>query len=327
MQIYSHSYGQGQCIEAHSCAFASYRFEDSDQCATLLVAANRQKNSSWKLHIIELGPIPSGNNAHKPIHHPLSAHTRHADAAAVEFGQTVDIPTHILLESQVGLIYLLSKYGSFYICDLETGVPLFYDQLVNWTDGYPLFSFAYHAETDCLVAITKSGQVLSIKVSLGALMKTCRDNAKVGQKVLDRLHTRLRQLNRLNSDPLAESVESSQELLLNGSHYNSVTSYDSAHSSASTASSSASFPRKPVTYHFGQMRPSSTNGDGADCDSLSSTYQSSSESSKTTRTPHPPTKAKPNTSTPYDHQHHHHPLPEPPFDGDTEEDAEQITRL
>lgn len=259
IQIYSHSYGQSQCIESHSCAFASYQFDDSEHCSTLLITAKRQKDSSWKLHIIELGPIPNGNLTHKSINQILTAHTERYGANVR--GQTEDIPTQIVCDNQIGLIYLLSKYGSFYICDLQTGVPLYYDSISDWTDGQAIFSFAYDSTTDSLVAICRNGQVLTIQLSLTALIRDS-DTWKA-PKAWERIGNKLKQvkgivLNRVNGD------ESHHD-----SHYLSVNSFDSSGST----NSSASLIIKPNTYHFGQRTPED------DYSSIGSFYQSQTDKS------------------------------------------------
>lgn len=277
-QIYSHSYRKSQCIDAHSCIFTAYQFEDSDQRSTLLVAAIRQKNRTWKLHIIELGPIPSGNISHKPIHHMLNAHNTIRSSSEAFVGpkvagqQTEDIPTHIVADSEVGLVYLLSKYGSFYICDLETGAPLYFENITGATDGAPIFTLTAHPATESLVAVSRSGQVLSIAVSLPALLRTSTETAKVGQKVLDRIRARLRRMKRLDEpeDDEASSCQLSEEGLdctstgtseasrehhqhlvnghnnsINNNGYNSIDSAHSSTASSSASTTSSSFCHRP----------------------------------------------------------------------------------
>ena len=219
-----------------------------------MVTLKRQKEHTWKLQILELGPIPVGNLSHKPISQLLCSHTKRIAIIAGENYQTEDIPTHILCDNKIGLIYLLSKYGSFYICDLETGVPLYYE-LVDCIDGCALFSIAFDPATDSLIAVSRSGQVLLIQVSLSLLIHE-RSNPKVAPKVWERINCKLQEVKGINVEDISESNH-------HQSHYLSVNSYDSQ--STSNSSESTSLSNKPVTYHFGQTLP---NGEYSSLDSL-----------------------------------------------------------
>lgn len=327
VQIYSHSYRKSQCIDAHSAIFTAYQFDDSEQRSTLLVAAIRQKNRTWKLHIIELGPIPGGNISHKPIHHMLNAHNSpRANLELLVNGNgnpnnghpTEDIPTHIVADSEVGLVYLLSKYGSLYICDLETGAPLFFEHLksVMGSEGggdlAPIFSLRADAATESLVAVSRGGQVISIAVSLPALLRQAADNAKVGQKVLERIRGRLRRLKRLKDEDGEQQEET--VVMVNGDKEGSLTAGDSAYT-GSTQSELAARDEMQQQQQQQQNLNNGHNGNGGsssngynsiDSAHSSTTATSSSTTSSATsyRRHRPPVKPKPPKTKPKPERYH-----------------------
>ncbi len=328
MQIYSHSYRKSQCIDAHSAIFTAYQFDDSEQRSTLLVAAIRQKNRTWKLHIIELGPIPGGNISHKPIHHMLNAHNSpRANLELLVNGNgsgnggghpTEDIPTHIVADSEVGLVYLLSKYGSLYICDLETGAPLFFEHLksVMGSEGggdlAPIFSLRADAATESLVAVSRGGQVISIAVSLPALLRQAADNAKVGQKVLERIRGRLRRLKRLKDEDGEQQEET--VVMVNGDKEDNLTTGDSAYT-GSTQSELAAPDDMQQQQQQNLNNGHNNNGNGGsssngynsiDSAHSSTTATSSSTTSSATsfRRHRPPVKPKPPKTKPKPERYH-----------------------
>lgn len=327
VQIYSHSYRKSQCIDAHSAIFTAYQFDDSEQRSTLLVAAIRQKNRTWKLHIIELGPIPGGNISHKPIHHMLNAHNSpRANLELLVNGNgnpnnghpTEDIPTHIVADSEVGLVYLLSKYGSLYICDLETGAPLFFEHLksVMGSEGggdlAPIFSLRADAATESLVAVSRGGQVISIAVSLPALLRQAADNAKVGQKVLERIRGRLRRLKRLKDEDGEQQEET--VVMVNGDKEDNLTAGDSAYT-GSTQSELAAPDDMQQQQQQNLNNGHNNNGNGGsssngynsiDSAHSSTTATSSSTTSSATsyRRHRPPVKPKPPKTKPKPERYH-----------------------
>lgn len=212
MQIYSHAYGQSQCIDAHSATFTAYRFEDSDRESTLLIAAGRERDGSWKLHIIELGPIPTGNRNHRAKTITLTLHKQQqqrrdsqesknsskgsssSSSSSCPPGLFDDVPTNIACDARLGVVYVLSKYGSFYVCDLETGVALHYERLgPSFTHDSALFAFAYDASGQTLIAITRAGRVVAIDINFEQLIDTSQAGGRqtVNAKVIERIGRRL----------------------------------------------------------------------------------------------------------------------------------------
>lgn len=190
--MYSHSYNQSQCIDAHCCTFTSYKFEDCDHESTLLIAANREKDNQWKLHIIELGPLPNGNLNHrsKTIHlmnHRIQNQNEENDSKFI----FDDIPTNLACDNRIGLIYLISKYGYFYICDLETGTALHYDTIESkLTENSALFSFCYDAKSNSLVVISRSGIVFKLEICFSQLLNNCSQRIvqpKICQRITNKL--------------------------------------------------------------------------------------------------------------------------------------------
>lgn len=209
MQIYSQAYGQSQCFDAHSATFAAYHFDDSDRESTLLIAAGRERDGSWKLHIIELGPIPTGNRNHRAKTITLTLHKRQqrrdsqeskssskdsSSSSSSPPGLFDDVPTNIACDARLGVIYVLSKYGSFYVCDLETGVALHYEKLgPSFTHDSAMFAFAYDASSQTLIAITRAGRVVAIDINFEQLIADTKAGGKqtINAKVIERINRRL----------------------------------------------------------------------------------------------------------------------------------------
>ncbi|KAH9426373.1 hypothetical protein DERP_010941 [Dermatophagoides pteronyssinus] len=232
VQIYSKSYGLSQCIDAHVATFVGYRFEGSANDSILLIACKRDTIHLWKLYIIELSAMANPNSHYKnrPIksqhlmlhgfqrtmnfshnhNHeqeqekcPNETTSTQSSSSTTSSNQTSihfdDIPTHIVCDNYIGLIFIVSKYGSIYICDLETGIPLYYDTLTQFTENLAIFSISYDSKNSCLLAICRNGRVLVIKILLKKLLEHKKLQSNIRNRISQRVHCR--KLLRMSSIP------------------------------------------------------------------------------------------------------------------------------
>lgn len=184
---------KSQCIEAHSCHFASYRFDDSPNNSNILIAVKRENKMLWKLYIIELSTIPYGNvkmmkTQHLTFHSKETLNRPSNESNNLPFD---DIPTNIVCDEHYGLIFIVSKYGFLYICDLETGVPLYYDTINN-NGNSAIFSLSYDQKNHCLIAINRNGFVMAIKILFKKLLE-CQTLSNQSTNVYDRISEKLKQ--------------------------------------------------------------------------------------------------------------------------------------
>ena len=127
---------------------------------------------------------------------PQSSSSTTSNQTSIHFD---DIPTHIVCDNYIGLIFIVSKYGSIYICDLETGIPLYYDTLTQFTENLAIFSISYDSKNSCLLAICRNGRVLVIKILLKKLLEHKKLQSNIRNRISQRVHCR--KLLRMSSIP------------------------------------------------------------------------------------------------------------------------------
>lgn len=149
-------------IEAHAINFTTYKFNGNSYATNVFLAAKRtnqlSNSNQVKIYIIELGPVVDGNSA-------LISRTESVKWFDPIDGR-YDFPVSIECSTEFGLIYILSKYGTIYICDVESGAFL----LKRVVSSNCLFVSLLDFETQGLIAIARSGQVLSIDLDLNNLI-------------------------------------------------------------------------------------------------------------------------------------------------------------
>lgn len=157
VQIHSDHYQLSQCIEAHVCQLSRYKFNANQSPTEVLLAAKRNHLSTFKIYIIELGPIREGN---------CSLISRTEIIPQLDSYDS-DFPVAIECNTELGLIYLFSKFGSLYVCDIETGA-LILSALISPSI---VFTTCFDSHTQTVMAITRSGQLLAIELSLEYLLR------------------------------------------------------------------------------------------------------------------------------------------------------------
>ncbi|XP_026177176.1 clathrin heavy chain 1 isoform X2 [Mastacembelus armatus] len=149
MQLYSVDRKVSQPIEGHAAAFGEFKVEGNAKPSTLFCFAVRSQ-AGGKLHIIEVGQPPAGNQ-------PFAK--KAVDVFFPPEAQT-DFPVAMQIGSKHGVIYLITKYGYIHLYDLESGVCIY----MNRISAETIFVTAPHEVTSGIIGVNKKGQVLSVCV-------------------------------------------------------------------------------------------------------------------------------------------------------------------
>nr|XP_046917738.1 uncharacterized protein LOC124498074 isoform X2 [Dermatophagoides farinae]XP_046917739.1 uncharacterized protein LOC124498074 isoform X2 [Dermatophagoides farinae] len=165
---------------------------------------NLHNNNHHDDHDEQMQCHKEDHNAQQQQQHPSSSSPSSSSSSCTttaknQFVQYDDIPTHIVCDNYIGLIFIISKYGSIYICDLETGIPLYYDILKQWTDNVAIFSISYDSKNSCLLALCRNGRVLVIKILLKKLLEHKKLQSNIRNRISQRIHCR--KLSRMSSTP------------------------------------------------------------------------------------------------------------------------------
>uniref|UniRef100_A0A4D5R957 Clathrin heavy chain n=2 Tax=Scolopendra TaxID=41364 RepID=A0A4D5R957_SCOVI len=149
MQLYSVERKVSQPIEGHAAAFAQFKMEGNPELSTLFSFAVRSAQGG-KLHIIEVGQPPAGN---QPF--PKKA----VDVFFPPEAQN-DFPVAMQVSQKHDVIYLITKYGYIHLYDIESGVCIYMNRISSDT----IFVTAAHEATSGIIGVNRKGQVLSVSV-------------------------------------------------------------------------------------------------------------------------------------------------------------------
>ncbi|KPI98823.1 Clathrin heavy chain [Papilio xuthus] len=149
MQLYSVERKCSQPIEGHAASFATFKAEGNAEPSTLFCFAVRTAQGG-KLHIIEVGQTPAGN---QPF--PKKA----VDVFFPPEAQN-DFPVAMQVSPKYDVIYLITKYGYIHMYDIETGTCIYMNRISSDT----IFVTAPHEATGGIIGVNRKGQVLSVTV-------------------------------------------------------------------------------------------------------------------------------------------------------------------
>ncbi|TMW43418.1 hypothetical protein DOY81_011501 [Sarcophaga bullata] len=149
MQLYSVERKVSQAIEGHAAAFASFKMEGNKEPSTLFCFAVRTATGA-KLHIIEVGAPPTGNQ-------PFVK--KSVDVFFPPEAQS-DFPVAMQVSSKYDTIYLITKYGYIHLYDMETGTCIY----MNRISADTIFVTAPHESSGGIIGVNRKGQVLSVTV-------------------------------------------------------------------------------------------------------------------------------------------------------------------
>ncbi|CAH1232642.1 CLTC [Branchiostoma lanceolatum] len=149
MQLYSVDRKVSQPIEGHAAAFGQFKMEGNTEQSTLFCFGVRGAQGG-KLHIIEVGTTPTGN---QPF-------TKKAVDVFFPPEAQNDFPVAMQVSSKHDVIFLVTKYGYIHLYDLESGVCIY----MNRISGDTIFVTAPHEATSGVIGVNRKGQVLSVSV-------------------------------------------------------------------------------------------------------------------------------------------------------------------
>lgn len=149
MQLYSVERKVSQPIEGHAAAFSTFKMEGNPEPSTLFCFAVRAV-SGGKLHIIEVGTAPAGNQ-------PFVK--KAVDLFFPPEAQN-DFPVAMQVSEKYDTIYLITKYGYIHLYDIETGTCIY----MNRISADTIFVTAPHEPSGGIIGVNRKGQVLSVTV-------------------------------------------------------------------------------------------------------------------------------------------------------------------
>lgn len=149
MQLYSVDRKCSQPIEGHAASFAQFKMEGNAEPSTLFCFAVRTVQGG-KLHIIEVGQPPAGN---QPF-------TKKAVDVFFPAEAQNDFPVAMQVSAKYDVIYLITKYGYIHLYDIETATCIY----MNRISGDTIFVTAPHELSGGIIGVNRKGQVLSVSV-------------------------------------------------------------------------------------------------------------------------------------------------------------------
>ncbi|XP_046840150.1 clathrin heavy chain 1-like [Xenia sp. Carnegie-2017] len=149
MQLYSVERKVSQPIEGHAAAFTQFKVEGNPLESTLFAFAVRGPQGG-KLHVIEVGSPPSGNQPFQK------------KAVEVFFPPEAqnDFPVAMQVSQKHGIVYLITKYGYVHLYDVESGTCIY----MNRISGDTIFVTTPHDPTSGIIGVNRKGQVLAVSV-------------------------------------------------------------------------------------------------------------------------------------------------------------------
>ncbi|XP_022243917.1 clathrin heavy chain 1-like [Limulus polyphemus] len=149
MQLYSVERKVSQPIEGHAAAFSQFKLEGNPEQSNLFSFAVRSTQGG-KLHIIEVGQPPAGNQPY-----PKKA----VDVFFPPEAQN-DFPVAMQVSPKHGVIYLITKFGYIHLYDIESGICIYMNRITADT----IFVTAPHEPSSGIIGVNRKGQVLSVSV-------------------------------------------------------------------------------------------------------------------------------------------------------------------
>ncbi|GAB1609897.1 clathrin heavy chain-like [Argonauta hians] len=164
-QLYNVDEDITQCINSHAVCFTQYRFDDNPLPSTVFCVASRDTQDKGKIHIIELGPYKHGNFA------PRNSYT---EVHFTDDLERYDFPTSIQVSEEYGLLYMVTKYGYLYLCDMETAACL----CVTRVSIDIVFTSTLNNASQGIIGVTRTGRILSVDIKKELLIAQIRESAK-----------------------------------------------------------------------------------------------------------------------------------------------------
>lgn len=172
-QLYNIDEDITQCIACHAVCFDTYKFAGNSSPSTVFCVGSRDIGYYGKVHVIELGPYQTGNFAPRNMYDQI------------QFEQDFehyDFPVALHVSAECGLVFMLTKYGCLYLCEMETSTCLCSARV----SVDIIFTSTLNSETQGFLGVSRSGQVLAVDIKKEGLINYVRETSKKGNQA-DRL--------------------------------------------------------------------------------------------------------------------------------------------
>ncbi|XP_076453102.1 clathrin heavy chain 2-like [Babylonia areolata] len=164
-QLYSVDEDITQCISAHAVCFSHYQFADNPHPSTVFCVSSRDSQHHGKVHVIELGPYKPGNFAPRNVYD----HIHFLDDM-----ERYDFPISLQVSTEYGLLFVVTKYGYLYMCDMETAMCLCCTRI----SVDIIFTTSLNTDTQGILGVTRGGQVITVDLKKDGFISYLRETTK-----------------------------------------------------------------------------------------------------------------------------------------------------
>nr|KAG5687623.1 hypothetical protein BaRGS_020024 [Batillaria attramentaria] len=164
-QLYSVDEDITQCISAHAVCFSFYHFAENPQPSTVFCVCSRDTQDHGKVHVIELGPYKAGNFAPRNVYD----HVQFLDDM-----ERYDFPISLQVSTEYGLLFVVTKYGYLYLCDMETAMCLCCTRI----SVDVIFTSTLNTDTQGILGVTRGGQVITVDLKKDGFISYLRETTK-----------------------------------------------------------------------------------------------------------------------------------------------------
>ncbi|XP_005106091.1 clathrin heavy chain 1 [Aplysia californica] len=158
-----------QCISAHAVCFSSYHFPGNPYPSTVFCVSSREAQDHGKVHVIELGPYKTGNFAPRNCYDHLHF---------LDDLERYDFPISLQISVEYGLLFVVTKYGYLYMCDMETAMCLCCTRVAIDV----IFASALNTTTQGILAITRGGQVITVDLKKDGFISYLREQVRTAYR-------------------------------------------------------------------------------------------------------------------------------------------------
>ncbi|PAV87121.1 hypothetical protein WR25_08711 [Diploscapter pachys] len=155
MQLYNTDRKVSQPIEGHAACFVKFKLDNQPNPCNLFCFSAKNETGG-KLHIIEVGNVPTGNQPFpkKNVDVPYTAET------------AADFPVSMQASSRQGIVYIVTKHGFVHLYDIETGTRIYSNRISTET----VFVTTEYQTSGGIMGINRKGQVLSVSIDESSII-------------------------------------------------------------------------------------------------------------------------------------------------------------
>ncbi|XP_055862218.1 clathrin heavy chain 1-like [Biomphalaria glabrata] len=168
-QLYNRNEDITQCISAHAVCFSSYHFPGNPYPSTVFCVSSREAQDHGKVHVIELGPYKTGNFAPRNCYDHLHF---------LDDMERYDFPVSLQISVDYGLLFVVTKYGYLYMCDMETAMCL----CCTRVSVDVIFAAVLNTNSQGILAITRGGQVITVDLKKDGFISFLREQVKTAYR-------------------------------------------------------------------------------------------------------------------------------------------------